>query len=228
VDAHVRPMPLVWSYSFDNDFTNCPRKAYHRYVAKDLGPYVESPEAAWGNKVHDALDRRLLNVPLPKELKTFEPYAAVLQPFIDAGQVAGERKVGMTLEGKACDFFASDVFMRGKIDVTIRSSPGHAHLLDWKTGNDRYEDPKELEGFGLMLQAQHPEIKLITGQYIWLKTGRIGITYDLTERMVDRWVKTVNLMTDIIPNLQEWPPRPSPLCAWCPVKTCEHWKERPT
>jgi len=221
--------PLVWSYTFNRDFDNCPRKAHHRYVLRDLGPFVETDEIKYGNVVHDALNNRTRNVPLPAEMGSFEPYALALQPYIDADQVRGEWQLGVRLDGSPCDFFDNEVFMRGKIDVTIMPNAQQAHITDWKTGNDKYEDPMELEGNAIMLSAHHPRLTVITGNFVWLKTDRIGITYNLTERLPDRWSKIVNLMTVIIPSMDVWPPRPNPLCSYCPVgpKKCEHWKPPP-
>jgi len=47
---------IPWSFSFLNDFTNCPRKAWHKYIARDL-PKEDSPALAEGIKVHSALER---------------------------------------------------------------------------------------------------------------------------------------------------------------------------
>ena len=75
----------IGSYSFYNTLENCPHQAYHRYVAKTL-PYVESPEMAWGNKVHAALEHRIKSgVTLPDEMVAAEGLA---KQFHDMGKVS--------------------------------------------------------------------------------------------------------------------------------------------
>ena len=51
--------------------------------------------------------------------------------------------LGITEAGDACDFFAKDVWLRGKIDAIVIRQP-MAAIFDWKTGKKR-EDPGELE-----------------------------------------------------------------------------------
>src|SRR5580692_1273233 len=95
--------PLVYSYSLLNQFNICPYQCFRRYVKKDI-PYSETPEMAWGNKVHSAMEYRVGGKPLPAEMQQWEPLVA---PIAARGGKA-EMKMGVTREGKPTDFFGKD------------------------------------------------------------------------------------------------------------------------
>jgi RecB family exonuclease len=210
--------PLVFSYSFLNAYKNCPYAAAQRYIFKKL-PYVETPEMKRGNEVHAALEHRIgANKPLPPELMPFEKYA---QPF-DGRAPKTELKLGITATGAACDFFASNVFLRGKVDCTIMSPP-NAYMADWKTGNSRFEDRFELDIGALMLRAKYPGLTHITGRYVWLKDDRLGQAYDLSDtgKVMARILEYADVIEgDRRENTFE--KTPSGLCGWCDCLDCEH------
>src|SRR5438309_2223664 len=83
-------------------------------------------EMPWGNEVHDTIaDRINKATPLPESM----PYEHLVAPLVQYGAVA-EKKLGMTKEGRPCDFFADDVFLRGKLDAPIVAGD-QALLVDW-------------------------------------------------------------------------------------------------
>ena len=98
-------------------------------------------------------------------------------------------------------------------------------IVDWKTGKVR-EDPTELQTFALLLNAQYPSVESITGAYVWLKDGtmgplhQLGSTEDELNRIRNHWA-----MIKTRPVAQEWEATPNPLCGWCPVRSCPHWRQ---
>jgi hypothetical protein len=212
--------PLIGSHTFLNNYENCPRKAYHVNVAKDLPKEPMSPEMKRGIDVHEAFERRLRDgKPLPAEFMQYEPFAA----FFVAKHPAVELMLGMREDGSACDFFDPNVWLRGKLDATYAElgPPKISWLGDWKTGKKR-EDPRELEIFGLLLRAKHLDIAKVYGRYIWLKTMEIGQLHDVSD--AQRIYLSVKKQMDDVQHSAKtnyWPPKQNPLCGWCPVKKCE-------
>lgn len=205
----------VLSYTFLNTYDICPKQAFHRYVLKDC-PFVGSKESAWGNTVHDAMDKRLSKkTPLPPEVAQYEFYAATLEPL----KPQTEMKLGITRGGEPCGFFADEVWLRGKADVvTMNDTTGL--LFDWKTGKRR-EDPYELELQALMLWAARPKLVRITGHYIWLKDNAVGKPHDLSN--VGETLECLQEKADEIESCHkrgEWRTKEGPLCGFCPVKSC--------
>lgn len=213
--------PLVGSYSFVNDYENCPKKAFHKYVARDV-PYEETDAMRWGNHVHEAFEKRITaGKPLPKDLEQYEPMVG----YFDGKPVGGELKVGITKEGKPCTFFADNVWFRGKIDVSYLQPP-HGIFFDWKTGKKR-EDPYELEIQAVLLQARQPTVEVLTGRYIWLQDRVIGKAHNLSDTL-STYKKIVGVMEHVARNgaVNHWPARENPLCPWCPVASCVYNPKR--
>lgn len=212
-------MPVVASYTLLNTYDICPHQMYRRYIAKDLPRQAETEPMKWGNAVHSALEKRLsYGMTLPKEMVRFEPYAAALLASNDKPMV--EQKWGMTEGGKPCDFFSDEVWLRGKADVALVRD-NTAVLFDWKTGKVR-EDPFELELQGLLLKARHPEVKTITGRYVWLAEGRIGVPHDVSGTAKAH--ESVAKRMDEISHQEKmgyWPKKQSGLCGYCPCMDCE-------
>lgn len=212
----------IGSYSFYNQLENCPHQAYHRYVAKTL-PYVESPEMAWGNKVHAALEHHIKSgTTLPDEMAAATGLAKQFRDMSKVVAVRCELQLAMTVDGHPCDYKDYDnVWFRGKLDCVTRTD-AWAWMVDWKTGNPR-EDPFELECGALLLKVNRPELADIKGEYFWLKTGSAGLRYTLNDH-ARYYAKLVNLRRDAETYLQsgEWPKKKSPLCGWCAVRSCEH------
>ena len=207
----------VASYSFFSAWDICAHQGYRRYIARDLPKTPETKEQAWGNKVHAAIDAYIKNgVVLPDDM----PWEHFIKPIVAYG-CASEKKLGITRNGRPCDFFADDVFLRGKLDAPIVVGE-HALLLDWKTGKVR-EDPLELEIGALLLQAAYPLVRKITGRYVWLKEGRLGQEHDCSNTL-RTWNEVSARMRNVEDSikLNEFPKTPGPLCGWCPVLDCEH------
>lgn len=212
--------PFVGSFTSLKQFLDCEHAMLRKYVRKDI-PFVESKEMAWGNAVHAAFENRLrAKMPLPDNMRQWEQFAL---PF-DKHQVLVEQKLGMTALWQTCDFFAKDVYFRGKIDTAIIDLQGkRAYIGDWKTGNSRYEDPFELETGAMLLKLKFPELVAIKGAYIWLKENRAGQIYDLS-KFKDTAVRIRTIMNEIADKRINggWLKKQSGLCGFCPVKDCEH------
>ena len=244
---------IPWSYSFLRDLTNCPHKAYRRFVTRDL-PREDTPELREGNEKHEQIEKHINS---KGETKVPFEIEMICQPMIEQGAKA-EVKLGMTEDWRPAPFFGEhrrkplptvslydpklydsnnkfpydqptterlEPWGRGKLDVLLLSPPA-AFLVDWKTGKVK-EDKRELEQQALLVRANYPEIHRISGCYVWLKESKMGPVYDLTD--VNRvYHATVAQMrqAEIYEKAGDWPKTPNPLCGWCNVIDCEHRRDR--
>ena len=211
----------IGTYSFYSTLQNCPHQAFHRYVGKTI-PYVQSPEAKWGDQVHAAMEHRIKSgATLPDSMQAAEPLCATFHQMSKAVAVRVELQLAMTWDGQPCDYYADDVGFRGKLDCVTRTDTA-AWMVDWKTGNVR-EDPFELECGSLLLKVNRPQLEDIKGEYFWLKTGSAGLRYTLNDH-ARYYEKLVNLRREAETYLSsgEWPKKKSPLCGWCGVIKCAH------
>lgn len=219
--------PPVASHTFLNDWDNCPHKAFRKYIKKDLPKFEQTEAMKWGNEVHSAFEVRIKHgTTWPKGM---EKYEAIAAPLVAAGALA-EKMLGITVDGRLCDFFAKDVWLRGKIDATVLASArtpvgeligGKAAIFDWKTGKRR-EEKAELLTHAVLLKAWQPTVQKITAHYVWLQDNEVGRAHDVsdTEAKLADIRSTMNTVNNCI-EVEDFPKRRNPLCGYCPVTDCE-------
>jgi hypothetical protein len=210
----------VASYTFLNTWKICPHQAARKYIIKDLPKERESPEMAYGNDVHNAMEKRLDPTaphPLVDRFAAYEPFCAAL----DGRGVVPEMKLGITAQGAAVGFWDSSVWLRGKLDAPVVNG-NEALLIDWKTGKVR-EDPYELEIQALLLRVKYPEVVNITGRYVWLKENRLGEAHNCSN-VQETFAKVHKTMNDVAHaiKMETFEKTPGALCGWCPVMDCKH------
>jgi hypothetical protein len=213
---------IPWSYSFLNDLSNCPHKAMRKYVKRDL-PKETSPELEEGIRVHKLFENTI-NGPKDASWDLPPKWWDFVKPLVGP-QTMAEVKLGMTREMNRAPFWddrrtGEQPWGRGKADVLILKPPA-AFIVDWKTGKVR-EDDRELRQLALLVRANYPEVTRISGCYVWLKEGRMGVVYDLSD--VNRtYHGTVASMAQAqgYADANDWPKTPNPLCGFCPVKDCQ-------
>jgi len=214
--------PLVFSYTLLHTYDDvCPYQTFRRYVKKDL-PFVETPAMKKGNEIHAAMEYRIGGKPLPESMRQWEMFVAPL----DGKNARAELKLGITNEGKPTGFFDKDVWCRGKADVVMIQN-NNTFLIDWKSGNSRYESSFEIEIQAMMLKAANPYLVKIAGCYAWLAENRMGTVYDLSD-FNSTWAKVNNIAEDIQDDMAtgEWEKRKGPLCGYCPCLDCENNPKR--
>ena len=217
--------PLAWSYSSLTAFETCPKRYYLTKVTKEVKePQTEA--TMWGNKVHKALEHRLVNAtPLPDSMAAFEPLAETISLKAKGGKLEAEQKMALTKSFNPTSWFAKDVWVRGITDFTITKGD-KVFIGDWKTGKPTPAS-SQLKLTAAMTMHQKPWVNTVINAFVWLKTG--GITHETFTRedIPTIWQEFTPRITRLEVAMAEdkWPARPSGLCrAWCPVgkKLCEH------
>ena len=226
------PMPafldrtrLIGTYTILNTYRNCPEQMQRRYIAKDLGAFVETKEMKWGNDVHKAFEQRIAGrKPLPVDMQQWEPFAV---PF-DGRKVLVEQQLGITQTGEPIDYWdKAKCWFRGKADAVIMKHDT-AFMTDWKTGSSKYEDDFELRTGAMLLKAAYPQLKVVRGAYAWLKENRMGRVHDLSD-FQETFREVHGLMEQIAEDRRkgQWEKRKSGLCGWCNVTDCDnHYEAR--
>jgi hypothetical protein len=126
-----------------------------------------------------------------------------------------------------CKFTDKDFWVRGIVDLIIIDGDT-AFIVDYKTGSNKYPEPKQLKLMALMAFAHFPQLQKI-------KAGLLFVMHDsFMPEAYNR--KDIDILWDYFKGDLErlnlsykndsWMPNPTPLCGWCPVKTCEFHKQR--
>ena len=214
----------AWSYSSLNDYQNCPRAFQLKRVTKEF-KFVESAEMKAGNVAHKHLEDRVnLKTPLPDCLSWLE---AVIQKFEGSGgDVVAEREIALDKGLVACGWFDKEVWLRAKLDLTIRR-PGVSIICDYKTGK-RKPDSDQLMLFAAVEFAMQPEVGTIKSGYLWTKFKKLDSeTFERKDipRIWGHFMPKVERIETAYAK-DEWPCRPSGLCGWCQATKaqCKHAK----
>jgi hypothetical protein len=213
--------PKPWSHSALDQFKNCPR-AYHAHRVEKSIPYVEGPEAAYGNIVHKHFEDRLRHgLVLPSDLQSHELYLARLEALPGVGEA--EQEIALNRSGQPCGYWDADVWYRGKVDY-LKVHLDMARVYDWKTGKP-HQKLLQLYEYALWTFLKHPAVTKVYAEYYWTKAPSTptGVTVMRTQ-IPEIWAM-------LIPDLKQmveayatdiWQPRPSGLCKrHCAVSDCE-------
>lgn len=231
---------IGWSYSKLKNFRDCPRRHLECDIEKKWNEGETNDHIEFGNAVHKAMEDRLkFGTPIPAHLQSslsanMEAWCLkVLHGYENAeafGAVAGQRlgvelQLAITEAYEPCGWFdkQQNVWSRAKIDVAKIKTPG-AILIDWKTGKVQSKENEQLLISAAIMFAHVPSLEFIRTCYVWLKEDA-ETTLDVKRSDVG------NIWADLLPQINHYrksvaennfPEKPSGLCRWCPVRTCQH------
>jgi len=218
-------MNFTWSFSALKEYVNCPRQYQELKVLKRYEKKA-TEQMLYGTVVHKACEDYVAEgKPLEKNYLRFKP---VLDSLVAIpGTKYPEHEMALTRDKEPCGFKDENRWVRGIVDLLIVDGD-QAFIVDYKTGSNRYPDPKQLKLMALMTFAHFPEVKRI-------KAGLLFVMHESfmdEEYSRDQIPKLWNYFSTDLERLNIsyendiWNPNPTPLCGWCPVRTCEFHKER--
>jgi CRISPR/Cas system-associated exonuclease Cas4 (RecB family) len=210
----------TWSYSALKEYENCPKKYYEIRVAQNY-TVIPSEQMIYGTEVHKALEDYVKD---GKELAVnylrFKPAADAL---IDIpGEKYPEYEMALFRDKTPCDFANSNRWVRGIVDLLIVDGD-YAFIVDYKTGSSKYPDPKQLRLMSLMTFAHFPNVNKIKAGLLFVMHGSF-VTEEYTRDELDKsWAKFDGPLGRLDNSYDNnvWPPNPTPLCKYCPVKSCD-------
>jgi len=212
----------AWSHSSLKDYEGCQRRYQEVKVLKNY-PFTETEATRYGNIVHEALELYV------RDGKPVPPEFAQFQPTVDAllkknGRKLAEYEMALTIDLKPTTWKASDVWVRGIADLLIVDDDNlTAWVADYKTGNNKYPDRDQLVLMSIMVFAHFPHIRKVNSALLFLVKNdmvRMSMTYDQAEK---HWWDYRERYARLEASFEHdvWNPNQTPLCGWCPVKTCE-------
>jgi len=217
---------MAWSYSSISTFKQCAKKYYHLKVAKDVQD-TGSEAMVYGQEVHKAAEEYIKHgIDIPEKFKIIEPVVESLNKI--PGDKHCEVKLGLTKDHDPCGFFDKGVWWRGIADLLIVNGD-KAYSVDFKTGKSgKYADMKQLDLVAGAIFSHFPKVKKVKSALAFVISGE----FLTKEHRADEQEVYLSVFDKELEQLDGamlsgvWNPKPSGLCGWCPVKSCEHHKER--
>ena len=116
-------------------------------------------------------------------------------------------------------------WVRGIADLLVVNGD-KAFIVDYKTGSNKYPDLKQLQLMALMTFAHFEQVQTIHAGLLFVMHEHFIPDSYTRDRIDDYW-------KDFWWNLERlhnshvtgtWQANPTPLCGWCPVRSCEYHK----
>ena len=213
-------MSYTWSYSSLKQYTNCPKQYHHLKVLKDYET-SDTQATIYGKEVHKALEEYVRDsIPLAKN---YERFKAVVDELIAIpGDKYCEHEMALLPDRTPCAFDDENRWVRGIADLLIVDGDT-AFVVDYKTGSNRYPDPKQLRLMALMVFAHFPDVNKVKGGLLFVMHNAF-VTEEYNRNQIDEsWGHFLPLLARLDNSYASnaWSPNPTGLCRFCPVKSCE-------
>jgi hypothetical protein len=175
----------------------------------------------YGTEVHKALEDYVRDgVALAKNYERFKNFVDDLIAI--PGDKYVEHEMALTKDKTPCAFGEATRWVRGIADLLIVDND-YAFIVDYKTGSNKYPDPKQLRLMALMTFAHFPQVQKVKAGLLFVMHNTF-IPEEYKREDIDKsWDKFIPTLTrlDNSYDTNTWQPNPTPLCKYCPVKTCD-------
>jgi RecB family exonuclease len=218
---------VTWSHSSLKDYEGCPRRYHEVKVLKNY-KFQDTQATLYGKELHEAAEFYIKDdTPLPPQFEFIKDTLDALK--VKPGRKLCEYKMGVTADLRPCDFLAKDVWVRGIADLLIIDDENlTARVVDYKTGNNKYPDREQLKLMSMMVFAHFPHIRRVTSALLFVVKNDMVKSSMMVGEAADAWWD----YRERVARIEQahatgvWNPKPTPLCGWCAVKTCEHNTKR--
>ena len=218
---------VTWSHSSLKDYEGCARR-YHEVKILKKYPFQETEATRYGTQLHLAAEEHI------RDDKPLPPQFAFIQPTLDAlkkkpGRKLAEQKMALDEDLCPVGWFDKKVWVRGIADLLILDDDNlTAWVVDYKTGNNKYPDRDQLVLMSLMVFAHFPHIRRVSGALLFVLKNDMAKASFMVGEAEEYWWDYRERVARIEQAHETgvWNPKPTPLCGWCVVKTCEYNKKR--
>ena len=217
---------VTWSHSSLKDYEGCARR-YHAVKILKLYPFQETEATRYGTQLHLAAEEYVRDgKPLPPQ---FEFIKGTLDALLaKPGRKLAEQKMALDEKLNPVGWFDKTVWVRGIADLLILDDDNlTAWVVDYKTGNNKYPDRDQLKLMSLMVFRHYPHIREVKSALLFVvKEDMVKHNMSIEEADAEWW-KYRERVGRIGASIEAdvWNPNRTPLCGWCPVKSCEFHKE---
>ena len=213
---------IQWSYSALKKYVTCPRQYNEIKVLKNFTE-PDTHHTIYGKEIHSAFEEYIKHgTPL---LKNYQRYEKLLLTLLQIpGEHYTEHKMALTVDKIPCEFGSENYWVRGIGDLIIDDGE-LGFVFDYKTGNPRYADPKQLKLMALMMFEHFPELARVKAGLLFTShNGFVPEEYhrEDIEELWDHFTPDLFRLEHSF-TTGHWPPNPNGLCSrYCAVRSCQY------
>lgn len=220
-------MSYTWSFSALKQYVNCPKQYQEVKILKNY-TQSESEQMKYGLEVHKALEDYVKDgTPLVLNYVRFKNVVDELIAI--EGTKYTEFEMALCPDKYPIAFDSEERWVRGIADLLIVSKDeSMAYVVDYKTGSNKYPDPKQLKLMALMVFAHFPEVKVVKGGLLFLLHNSF-MTEEYNRGDIPKlWGAFATDLARLSMSYERniWQTNPTPLCGWCCVTKCNFYRER--
>jgi hypothetical protein len=141
-----------------------------------------------------------------------------------SGRKLPEYEMALTTDLLPTSWKADNVWVRGIADLLIVDDENlTAWVADYKTGNNKYPDRDQLVLMSIMVFAHFSHIRRVNSALLFLVKNDIVKMSMTADEVKKHWWNYRERYARLEASFANdvWNPNQTPLCGWCPVKTCE-------
>ena len=191
-------------------------------------PFTDTQATLYGKELHSAAEHYIKDdTPLPPQFEFIKEMLDALKA--KPGRKLCEHEMGVTADLQPCGFMDKDVWVRGIADLLIIDDENlTARVVDYKTGNNKYPDREQLRLMALMVFVHFPHIRKVSGGLLFVVKNDLVKASFLRGEAEEYWWDYRERVARIEKAHETgvWNPKPTPLCGWCVVKTCEYNRKK--
>ena len=215
-------MKVKWSHSSLKLFEQCPRQ-YNEVRVLKKHPFPDTEQIRYGKELHKAAeDYARDGTPIPEQFAFVRPTLEALMS--KEGRKFPEYEMALTENLTPCEWDSEEVWVRGIADLLIVNDENlTAWVIDYKTGNNKYPDTDQLTLMELMVFAHFPHIRQVNSALLFVVKETMTKHKMSVEEAEKNWWRYRERVAKLLACFDNnvWNPQSSPLCGWCPVKSCE-------
>lgn len=220
---------MALSHSRLSDYTQCPKKFWHKYINKTPNFKEEegkSPHLVRGSNVHKALENYIIKKSAGEVgiRESSLPEVETTKPLVDSmfaaySSVLPEAQVSINDQWKQVEWFAKESYYRAIFDmICIRTED--IIIGDFKTGKFRDYTPEtgygQLEMSAAIALSLWPEIPEVHTVYIYVDHKKtVKKTFNQGDRVeLVQWFDNEHAKVNAD---EEFKPKVNEHCKWCPA-----------
>lgn len=204
------------SYSQWGMYNQCPRKYKYQYKDKLPAPYVPSPAAERGTRIHESVEHFMLGQRPDLDEEIDDMYRDFFTGLRDEHEFIPEWQWAIGPEWEVCSYDNPSGVVRGFTDLLLwpDSKKKSLHLYEFKTGQEYDDHIHQKLLYALAAFVHFPDVKDVTVTGLYFDKGFNRITTYRAEMLINykwMWERRFKQMD----NDEVCAPNPSFKCKWC-------------